>query len=326
MQQAQGNRAWDVLYSIALWLVACLHWLRSLLRIRRGVDYHRVPVADVQETHRRGVDYHRLPVADIQETHDSSESEADDESSEEDGSQEVRVVMDGVVVDVLRVFTAECGSVDALLREICASAWDLTGGAGPESIRLEYWDAPSGRRVAVTGDEQLEAARAVVTLSATFANRKQAANRFREAAQREAEAARGVDDRSRQEARTAHLPPLPRPPTPPPPPGGGRRALEVERALLCGEFDLWGALGLERGAGADEVRRAYLRCGRAAHPDKNPGDVTAATAAQQIINDAHTILSDPELLVVHERRLVLLRQDLWRSSSKASKKTGKKQR
>ena len=67
----------------------------------------------------------------------------------------------------------------------------------------------------------------------------------------------------------------------------------VDRVRACGRDDLFGVLGLERGAHADEVRPAYLAISKAVHPDKNPGRMAEATEAQQIVGDAHLTLRCP---------------------------------
>ena len=54
--------------------------------------------------------------------------------------------------------------------------------------------------------------------------------------------------------------------------------------------DPYGALGLERDAPADEVRRAYRRAALRLHPDKSGGDA----AAFQRATAAYELLSDPE--------------------------------
>ena len=67
----------------------------------------------------------------------------------------------------------------------------------------------------------------------------------------------------------------------------------VDRVRACGRDDLFGVLGLERGAHADEVRPAYLAISKAVHPDKNPGRMAEATEAQQIVGDAQQTLRCP---------------------------------
>src|SRR5437764_13406946 len=52
-------------------------------------------------------------------------------------------------------------------------------------------------------------------------------------------------------------------------------------------------LGLQRGAGAKEIRSAYRKLARTYHPDVNPGTKEAEARFKEI-NEAHEVLSDPE--------------------------------
>ncbi|EKX34083.1 hypothetical protein GUITHDRAFT_62083, partial [Guillardia theta CCMP2712] len=52
-------------------------------------------------------------------------------------------------------------------------------------------------------------------------------------------------------------------------------------------------LGLDRSAGAKEIRQAYRKLAILAHPDRNQHNVEEATAKFQILQKAYEVLSDP---------------------------------
>lgn len=57
--------------------------------------------------------------------------------------------------------------------------------------------------------------------------------------------------------------------------------------------DYYEVLGVSRGAGDAEVKKAYRRLARKFHPDVNPGDKAAEERFKEI-SEAHEILSDPD--------------------------------
>jgi curved DNA-binding protein len=57
--------------------------------------------------------------------------------------------------------------------------------------------------------------------------------------------------------------------------------------------DYYKALGVERSASADDVRKAYRKLAMQYHPDRNPGDKQAEEKFKEI-NEAYQVLSDPQ--------------------------------
>lgn len=57
--------------------------------------------------------------------------------------------------------------------------------------------------------------------------------------------------------------------------------------------DYYKVLGVERSAGADDVRKAYRKLAMRYHPDRNPGDKAAEEQFKEI-NEAYQVLSDPQ--------------------------------
>src|SRR5262245_59003997 len=56
-------------------------------------------------------------------------------------------------------------------------------------------------------------------------------------------------------------------------------------------MDFYETLGVERGANAEEIRKAYRRLARKHHPDLNPGDKASADKFKQV-KEAYDVLSD----------------------------------
>jgi curved DNA-binding protein len=57
--------------------------------------------------------------------------------------------------------------------------------------------------------------------------------------------------------------------------------------------DYYRILGVERGAGADDIRKAYRKLAMEFHPDRNPGDQQAEERFKEI-NEAYQVLNDPQ--------------------------------
>lgn len=64
---------------------------------------------------------------------------------------------------------------------------------------------------------------------------------------------------------------------------------------------LYDVLELPKTASIDDVKRSYKKLALKYHPDRNPGDVTAANEKFKLINEAHTILCDPEKKANYDR-------------------------
>src|SRR5262245_60068876 len=64
--------------------------------------------------------------------------------------------------------------------------------------------------------------------------------------------------------------------------------------------DYYKILGVERGADEKEIKKDFRKLAQQYHPDKNPGD-KAAEAKFKEINEAYTVLSDPDKRSKYDR-------------------------
>ncbi|NNM56278.1 molecular chaperone DnaJ [Acidocella sp.] len=64
--------------------------------------------------------------------------------------------------------------------------------------------------------------------------------------------------------------------------------------------DYYATLGVERGASADEMKKAYRRLAMQYHPDRNPGDAKAEAKFKEL-NEAYDVLKDDQKRSAYDR-------------------------
>ena len=64
--------------------------------------------------------------------------------------------------------------------------------------------------------------------------------------------------------------------------------------------DYYEVLGVDRGAGEEDLKKSYRRLAIQFHPDRNPGDKQAEERFKEL-NEAYQVLSDPERRAQYDR-------------------------
>ena len=71
------------------------------------------------------------------------------------------------------------------------------------------------------------------------------------------------------------------------------KILRYRVSKLAEKRDYYEVLGLQKGAGDDEIKKAFRQLAKKYHPDLNPGDKEAETKFKEV-NEAYEVLSDKE--------------------------------
>ncbi|MBO0767370.1 MAG: J domain-containing protein [Solirubrobacterales bacterium] len=69
---------------------------------------------------------------------------------------------------------------------------------------------------------------------------------------------------------------------------------------MAGQPDYYKALGVNKGASEEEIKKAYRKLARQYHPDRNPGDKSAEARFKEI-SQAHDVLADAEKRKAYDR-------------------------
>ncbi len=70
---------------------------------------------------------------------------------------------------------------------------------------------------------------------------------------------------------------------------------------MNGKRDYYEVLGVERGAGEQEVKSAYRKLALQYHPDRNPDNLEESTEKFKEITEAYSILADPQKRNAYDR-------------------------
>ena len=64
--------------------------------------------------------------------------------------------------------------------------------------------------------------------------------------------------------------------------------------------DFYEVLGVEKGAGEEEIKKAYRKQAVKFHPDKNPGDKASEEKFKEV-GEAYEVLSDPQKRAAYDQ-------------------------